>query len=139
MDVWLKCLRTLIRNGMGETLFCLSFLYVSNFEHVVGVLNCWIIFISLRLLCQDSCRRLILCWKEFSAAIFMRVNVVEINSIFSIYEFLKSSVMLCCVDLLWLFIIGILRCGNNGVLQQVLCSSIKTYSTISFNLIHSFV
>jgi len=24
-----QCLRALIRNGMGETLFCLSFLYVS--------------------------------------------------------------------------------------------------------------
>jgi len=38
--------------------------------------------------------------KEFSAAVFMRLIVVEINSILSIYEILKSSVMLRFVDLL---------------------------------------
>jgi len=38
--------------------------------------------------------------KEFSAAVFMRLIVVEINGILSIYEILKSSVMLHFVDLL---------------------------------------
>jgi len=38
--------------------------------------------------------------KEFFAAVFMRLIVVEINSMFSIYEFMKNSVMLRFIDLL---------------------------------------
>jgi len=54
--------------------------------------------------------------KEFSAAVFMRLIVVEINSILSIYEILISSVMLRLVDFTLIIYINI-TLWENGVLQ----------------------
>ena len=94
---WLKCLRALIRNWMGVNCWifiplCINFGTIL-LEHLFIIKRIIEMIIYVGAFVPRFCWSWLYFKKDFSAAKYYEINLCcWINSIFSIYEFLKSSV-----------------------------------------------
>jgi len=94
---WLKCLRALIRNGMGVNCWifiplCINFGTIL-LEHLFIIKRIIEMIIYVGAFVPRFCWSWLYFKKDFSAAKYYEINLCcWINSIFSIYEILKSSV-----------------------------------------------